>query len=129
MRPVNSGRPLAVHERQHPTKSTNPTDADSLSPADRPGAVTGAILVDLTVVDPKVAYRRVAGLHMIPTGARLELVVGPLAVNPRVVRLVRTQLPRLSVRVLGEPYAVGRWVRALRDGDVLSDELPLGVTA
>jgi hypothetical protein len=106
--------------------TTEPTDADNFV-----DAVTGAVLIDLTKVDPKVAYRRVAGLHPVPTGAHIELIVGPLAVNARVIRMVRTQLPRLSVRVLGEPYAVERWVRALRDGNVLSDELPLslGVTA
>jgi hypothetical protein len=79
--------------------------------------VTGAILVNLTRVDPKIAHPRVASLRTAPAGAHLELVVGPLAVNPAVIRLVRAELPRLSVRVLGESYAVGRWVDALRNGN------------
>jgi hypothetical protein len=91
-------------------------------------AVTGAILVDLTAVAEKVAYRRVSGLHMVPDDAHVELIVGHMKVDPKTIRLIRTQIPRLSVRVLGEPYAVGRWVAALRSGDVLSDELPLGVS-
>jgi hypothetical protein len=122
MRPPNEGSPPAARQGGFPGKSTNPTDADSL-------AVTGAILVDLTVVDPRVAYRRVSGLHMAPDGAHVELHVGHMKVDPPTIRLVRGQLPRLTITVKGEVYATGKWVRALRDGNPLSDELPLGVTA
>jgi hypothetical protein len=91
--------------------------------------VSGTIWLDIRDIDEAVSYRRVAPLRVAPSGARVFLVVGCLRPNPRVVRLVREQLPRLSVDVLGEPYAIGKWVAALRTGDVLSDELPLGVTA
>jgi hypothetical protein len=132
MRPPNEGSPPAVHQGGFPRKSTNPTDTDTIPPTidtfDKT-VVSGTIWLDLRDIDEAVSYRRVAPLLVAPSGARVFLVVGCLRPNARVVRLVREQLPRLSVDVLGEPYAIGKWVAALRTGDVLSDELPLGVTA
>lgn len=92
-------------------------------------AVTGVVLVDLREVKPDRAHMRVGNRHTWPDGAHVLLIVGALAVNPDVVRLLHQQLPRVSVEVHGEAWAVGHWVAALRGVDMLTDELPFGVTA
>jgi hypothetical protein len=91
--------------------------------------ITGSVSVELRDAAPEVAHRRVACLPMVPTGVRVIVEVGALAPNPHVVRLLREHVDRLHIDIHGTEHAVRRWVAALRTGDVLSGELPLGVTA
>jgi hypothetical protein len=91
--------------------------------------ITGSVAIDLRKAKPESMHRRVACLPMIPTGVRVLLDVGALKPDPHVVRLIREHSDRLHVDVRGTERAVRLWVAALRTGDVLSDELPLEVTA
>jgi hypothetical protein len=88
------------------------------------GSVTGAVYIDLTRIKPEAAHRRVAQLSSAKDGAQVFLVVGPLALNPRVVNLVHEQITRLNVQVWGEAYAVARWVAALRGADMVTGDIP-----
>jgi hypothetical protein len=75
-----------------------------------------------------LAYRRASHLHRLRRGAHVRLVVGTMRTDDKVIRLVRHELPRISVEVVGSNSdATGKWVRALRDGNPLGDELLLGV--
>lgn len=78
--------------------------------------VTGSIRIDLTDVEPMKMRHRAAILPQAPDGARVVLVVSALAVEPEAVRAFRPHVPRLHFDVHGEPYAVRRWVLALRHG-------------
>lgn len=82
-------------------------------------SLTGRVFIDLRDVPPDRAHRRVACLPTTPTGVRVVLLVGPLAVNPHVARLVHEHLYRLEIEVWGESYAVPRWLDALATGGVL----------
>ncbi|MGI8577978.1 MAG: hypothetical protein ACR2KG_08690 [Nocardioidaceae bacterium] len=84
--------------------------------------LSGCVLLDIRDLKPQAARRRMAVLATIPNGARLVLVVGPLAPLPEITPLLREHVDRLGVDVWGEPYAVERWIHALRHGDVM--ELP-----
>jgi hypothetical protein len=113
--PPNEVRPQA-NLRAHKTTGTDVTPIVTAgTPTSFASVVSGALLLDIRDLDPKVAHRRVGGLNVAPSGAQVVLVVGCLAVNLRVAALVREQLPRLSVRVLGDnSHAVQQWVEALR---------------
>ncbi len=87
--------------------------------------LTGSVLIDLRDVEPDFAYRRLATLYNAPDGARVVLVVGALAPNPRVVDLlVREHVDRLHVEVQGEAWQVPKWLAALSTGDVLAGYAP-----
>ncbi|HWL99084.1 MAG TPA: hypothetical protein VNP20_17205 [Nocardioidaceae bacterium] len=85
-------------------------------------AVTGEVYGDLRDVDPERAYRRLGQIDSAPDGARLTLVVGALAPNPRVIDVLFNfgHVERLHIAVAGEPHAVRKWVEALRTGDILA---------
>jgi hypothetical protein len=82
--------------------------------------VSGTVRLDLTDVPSQKQRHRVAALGEAPTGCRVVVIVGPLAVNPDAARIIRDHAHRLHLDVQGEPYAVRRWVEALRsDGGAL----------
>ena len=81
--------------------------------------VTGTVYLDLREVAPDRQRRRVAVLAAVPDGARVVVVVGPLAVQPDAVWLLRGQSHRLHLDIHGEEYAVRRWLDALRTDDIL----------
>ena len=83
--------------------------------------VTGCIHLDLTSVrEDRQRGRVAAALGDAPSGAHVELHVGPLIVGAEAVRLIRNHAQErgLSVRVTGEARAVGAWVTAIRSGEV-----------
>ncbi len=82
-------------------------------------SVTGTVRVDLTDVPRERQRHRAAALGGAPTGARVVLLVGALAVEPDAVRVVRDHADRLHVDVQGTVAAVQRWVGAIRTGDML----------
>jgi hypothetical protein len=83
--------------------------------------VTGTILIDLTDVAEGRQRHRVGALATAPTGAPIEVIVGPLRVTPEAVRLIRqfAEERQLSICVKGESHSVGNWVSALRTGELL----------
>ncbi len=83
--------------------------------------VTGAILVDLTVVKEDHHRGRVAAaLGNAPNGAMVELLVGALLVSGDALRVLRRYADErhLSIVVKGEARAVQSWVVAIRTGEV-----------
>lgn len=98
-------------EKVAPTVSTTTTDSVT---------VTGTVVLDLTVLPADKHRQRVAALAAAPTGASVDLIVGPLTVSPDAARLIRDYSIQRSlwVNVKGEPYAVARWVEALRFGEI-----------
>jgi hypothetical protein len=109
-------REVRAPEGPHATGEDRVTRITAGTAGSFASVVTGALLADIRDLDPKVAHRRVAGLNVAPTGAQVVLLVGCLAVNLRVCAIVREQLPRLSVQVLGDnPHSVQCWVGALRN--------------
>ncbi len=81
--------------------------------------VTGTVYLDLREVARDRQRHRVAVLSAAPDGARVVVVVGPLAVQPDAVWLLREQSARLHLDIHGEPHAVRRWLDALRTDDIL----------
>lgn len=83
--------------------------------------ITGVATCDLTAVREDRQRQRVAAvLAGAPNGVRVILDVGPLAPLPSVLDVVLRHVDRLHLEVHGEPYAVERWVEALRSGDILT---------
>ncbi len=82
--------------------------------------ITGTVRLDLTPVPVDRQRHRVAAAAMAPTGARVVLVVGALAVNWPALVLLREHLDRLDIDVQGEPHAVQEWVTGLRTGDLMA---------
>ncbi len=83
--------------------------------------VTGTILLDLTIVKADRQHNRVhAALADAPKGVAVELVIGPLRVDPAAVRLLReyAEERQFAVTVKGEHGAVQRWICALRTGEL-----------
>lgn len=76
-------------------------------------SVRGKAQIDISALEPDVARRRAGQIESVPSGARVELVVGPLAPIPAVVDLLRQHTERLRIEVTGEPYAVPKWLTAL----------------
>jgi hypothetical protein len=64
---------------------------------------------------------RVASLLDVPTGARVIVHVGALAPEPTVTSLLALHERRLHVDIQGTPFAVRRWLDAVRTnlGEVL----------
>ena len=83
--------------------------------------LTGTVIFDLTDCKPDRMRHRVAGLPDVPSSARVVLRVGALAPEPSVVRVLALHERRLQIDVQGTPYAVRRWLDALRThmGEVL----------
>lgn len=94
------------------------------APLDLPASlrVTGEVLIDLTeVTEDKARHRAYYGLYATPPGATVVLVVGTLAVNVNVLAMFAEYGQSVAVRVVGDGYAVRRWVAALRgDAEVIS---------
>lgn len=82
--------------------------------------ITGCIFIDLTAVKEDRQRNRVGALADAPKGATVELIAGPLRVNPDTARLVRqfAEERDLTVCVKGTSYAVQSWVTALRSGEL-----------
>jgi hypothetical protein len=79
------------------------------------------VLLDLRAVDPERARLRVCtALERLPDGARVDVVVGPLAANPDAARVLADHIDRLDISILGEPYSVPNWLDVIRNPDVLS---------
>ncbi len=60
--------------------------------------------------------RLYAALREAPAGARVQVYVGPLAVNPAVLPVVWEYGAHVTIEVSGHAFAVRRWVDALRNG-------------
>ena len=79
--------------------------------------ITGTVLVDLSDVGGDFEARyRLAGLHLVPDGARLVLNVGASYVGYEALRLLLEHVDRLHVDVQGDPIAVRAWIDQLRSG-------------
>lgn len=87
--------------------------------------LTGVVRLDLTGLAGKAErmHARAGVLASVPTGARVVVYVGPLGVEPSVVRVIRLHERRLRIEVEGEPFAVAKWLDAVRTG--LGEELVL----
>jgi hypothetical protein len=85
-------------------------------------SVSGAVLIDLRDVAPDAMYRRFFSLSTTPSGALVVVVVGPARVDVRSCELMVQHSSRLNYQILGEPYAVERWVNSVRSGDPLAVE-------
>ncbi len=82
--------------------------------------ITGVVAIDLTAVRADRQHNRVhAALADAPKGVAVELVIGPLRVDPAAVRLLReyAEERQFAVTVKGEHGAVQRWVSAIRSGE------------
>lgn len=78
--------------------------------------ISGRVYVDLRDVPEDKMRHRAGSIQYAPAGARALLIVGALRVEPQTIWELRKYADRYDIEVLGEPYAVGRWVEALRDG-------------
>jgi hypothetical protein len=74
----------------------------------------GTAWFDLTDSAPDRWRNRLASLPVVPDGARAVVVVGALAVEPEVARLLAEHAHRLVVDVWGQPVNVRRWLDAVR---------------
>ncbi len=81
--------------------------------------VTGTVYLDLREVARDRQRHRVAVLSAVPNGVHVVILVGSLAVQPDVVRLLKEQSARLHLDIHGEPYSTPRWLDALRGNDML----------
>jgi hypothetical protein len=76
--------------------------------------ITGTVVFDLRDAELDRMRHRVAALPEVPTGARAVVVVGALAPEPTVVRALAIHERRLQIDLHGTPFAVRRWLEALR---------------
>jgi hypothetical protein len=84
--------------------------------------LTATVFVDLTDdAEPDSMRHRVACLPDVPSGARVVVRVGALTIEPEVVRVLALHQRRLLLDVQGTPFAVRRWLEAVRTnmGEVL----------
>lgn len=85
--------------------------------------LSGRCLLDLRDANPERARRRVhSALNALPDGARVDVVVGPLAANPDAARVLADHVDRLDISIVGDPYSVPSWLDLIRNPDVLSWE-------
>lgn len=83
--------------------------------------LTGAVLVDLRTVRRESMRRRLFALSSAPDGAKVVVIVGPLAPEPIAVDCLRAHRDRLRIEVCGEPETVPRWIKAIAaDGLVMA---------
>ena len=78
--------------------------------------ITGTVVIDLTDAKRDRMRNRAWAAAQAPTGARVVLNVGALAVEPEALCLLQEHADRLTIDVHGTPFAVQRWVHALRHG-------------
>jgi hypothetical protein len=78
--------------------------------------LTGRVRLDLSQVARDKMPVRLSLLRSVPDGAAVVIVVGPCAVEPQAVRVLRLEESRLSLVLEGEPYSVPLWLAAIRDG-------------
>jgi hypothetical protein len=83
--------------------------------------LTGSPTYDLTDAEPHRMRNRLASLPDVPSGARVVVRVGALAPEPTAVRVLALHERRLHVDLQGTPFAVRRWLEAIRTnlGEVL----------
>jgi hypothetical protein len=77
--------------------------------------LSGSPTYDLTDSTVERMRHRVASLPDVPTGARVVVHVGALAPEPTVTRILALHERRLHVDVQGTPFAVRRWLDAIRN--------------
>jgi hypothetical protein len=76
--------------------------------------LTGSPVYDLTDAPAERMRNRVASLPDVPSGARVLVQVGALAPEPTVVRVLALHERRLHIDIQGTPFAVRRWLEAIR---------------
>lgn len=84
--------------------------------------LTATVTIDLTTASkPENMRHRVACLPDVPSGARVVIQVGALAVDPATVRVLALHERRLHLDVHGTPRSVRLWLAAVRTnlGEVL----------
>lgn len=84
--------------------------------------LTATVVIDLTAARKSDNMRhRVACLPDVPSGARVVIRVGALAVDPATVRVLALHERRLHLDIQGTPRAVRLWLEAVRSnlGEVL----------
>lgn len=83
--------------------------------------LTGTVTISLVDAKRENMRHRVTALANVPTGARVSLDVGALAVEPEVVRAIALHERRLQIDVHGTPRGVSQWLEAMRThmGEVL----------
>lgn len=78
--------------------------------------LTGVVVVDLTAAAaPERMRHRLACLPDVPAGVRVLVNVGALAPEPTAARVLREHAPRLGIEIQGTPFAVRRWLAAVRE--------------
>jgi hypothetical protein len=76
---------------------------------------TSAVYPTSAVMRTQRTERPTTGSGVTAAGARLVLVVGARASDPRTGRLLTEHADRLEINVQGEPFGVRRWVEAWRE--------------
>lgn len=81
--------------------------------------VTGTVRIDLTKVEPDRMRHAVYGLHQVPDGARVVLIVDGLYVEWSVARWMHEHVGRLTFDVqASDPLVVRRWMHVLDTGEI-----------
>ena len=83
--------------------------------------VSGVLHIDLRDVEPDRARHRLACLPRLPSGVRVVVNIGTLAVNVPAVVAMQAEGRRLSYEIWGSDYAVPRWIEALRGDPYVSE--------
>jgi hypothetical protein len=76
--------------------------------------LTGSPTYDLADAPADRMRNRLASLPDVPSGARVVVRVGALAPEPTAVRVLALHERRLQVDIEGTPFAVRRWLDAIR---------------
>lgn len=82
-------------------------------------SIHGTVVIDLRDCDGDHIRQRCGAIFYAPPGARVELWVGALRVDPAGVDVLRQRADLHDIEVKGSGNAVGRWVAALRNREVL----------
>lgn len=86
--------------------------------------LSGRVQIDLRKVEPDRMRLRLGCLGSLPDGVRVEVLVGALAVEANAARVLADDSERLDIDVVGEPFAVQRWLEFVRDPDTLGSPWP-----
>lgn len=78
--------------------------------------LTGSPVYSLEDAERDRMRSRLSSLPDVPSGARIVVRVGALAPEPTAVRVLALHERRLHIDLQGTPFAVRRWLDAIRSG-------------